>query len=141
MISEQVLSLVGLLLVAASIGGCTEPNSEQPETFPVVGKITYLSSPLTKATITFQPAAGQLATAQIGPDGSYRLGTFGSGDGAVSGSYRVMVIANEVDHHALPKPGARPAKVLIPARYGKVETSGLQATVEKKQNKFNFDLK
>jgi hypothetical protein len=138
---RRLASAIGLLLVAGTVIGCTEANSDQPETFPVEGKITYLSNPLTKGTVTFQPVAGRPATGAIGADGSYQLGTFGSADGAIPGTYRVVVLVDDIDHHALPKPGTRLPKDLIPARYRKAETSGLEAKVETKANVFNFDLK
>jgi hypothetical protein len=132
---------IGLLVVAGMAGGCTEANSDQPATFPVGGKVTYLSNPLTKGTITFQPRNGRPASAKISEDGSYQLGTFASADGAIPGVYRVAIMVDDIDHHVLPKPGAKPAKNLIPSLYRKPETSGLEATVETKANTFNFDLK
>jgi hypothetical protein len=130
------------LLTMGLIVGCGE-SIEFPETFPVSGKVTYKGEPVPKGTITFQPDEGQAAVGEIQSDGTYKLSTFGEGDGALPGHHRVFVIANTADPTKIPgsSPGWKPPKDLVPKKYNKLETSGLQANVEKSPTEVNFDLK
>jgi hypothetical protein len=132
---------VSTLLIATAWGCGSAP--EHPETFPVQGKVTYKGQPVPKGTVTFQSDGGQTATGEIQPDGTYRLGTFAAGDGAVAGHHKVMIIANDADPTLMPgsSPGYKPPKDLVPAKYSKLETSGLEAVVEKDKANVDFDLK
>jgi hypothetical protein len=129
-------------LTIGLIVGCGE-SIEFPETFPVSGKVTYKGEPVPKGTITFQPDEGQAAVGEIQSDGTYKLSTFGEGDGALPGHHRVFVIANTADPTKIPgsSPGWKPPKDLVPKKYNKLETSGLQANVEKGPTEVDFDLK
>jgi hypothetical protein len=128
-------------LLFGPISGCAEPN-EHPKTFPVTGKVTYKGQPVPKGTITFQPDQGQAAVGEIQPDGTYQLSTFSQGDGAVAGHHRIFVIANTADPTKIPgsTPGWTPPKDLVPQKYNKLETSGLEATVSEDKKEYNFDL-
>jgi hypothetical protein len=128
-------------LLIGPIWGCAEPL-ERPKTFPVRGKVTHKGQPVPKGTITFQPDQGQPAVGDIQPDGTYQLTTFSPGDGAVAGHYRVFVIANTADPTKMPgsSPGWTPPKDLVPQKYSKPETSGLETTVSEDKKEYNFDL-
>ena len=140
-------SLAHALALSAILAGLTVgcgPGAEpHPETVPVQGKVTYKGQPVPRGTITFQPDAGQPATGEIQPDGSYRLGTYGQDDGAVPGHHRVMIIANTADPTKIPgsSPGYVPPKDLVPKSYGQIDTSGLTADVTKDKATYDFDLK
>jgi hypothetical protein len=128
-------------LLVGPISGCAEPI-ERPKTLPVAGKVTYKGQPVPKGTITFQPDQGQASIGDIQPDGTYRLSTFGQGDGAVAGHYRIFVIANTADPSKMPgsSPGWTPPKDLVPKKYNVAETSGLETTVTEDKKEYNFDL-
>jgi hypothetical protein len=128
-------------LLIGPISGCTE-SLDRPKTFPVSGKVTHKGQPVPKGTITFQPDQGQPSVGEIQPDGTYRLSTFDPGDGAVAGHYRVFVIANTADPTKMPgsSPGWTPPKDLVPQKYNKAETSGLETTVSEDKKEYNFDL-
>jgi hypothetical protein len=136
----RALALAALVLAAN--WGCAS-KSDRPETLPVRGKVTYKGQPVTKGTITFQPDAGETATGQIQPDGTYTLSTFGEQDGALAGHHKVMIIANDADPTLMPgsSPGYKPPKDLVPKKYAKLETSGLVADVAKDKTTFDFELK
>ena len=137
----RALALAAIL--SGLTGGCGPSAESHPETVPVQGKVTYKGQPVPKGTITFQPDAGQPATGEIQPDGSYRLGTFGQGDGAVPGHHRVMIIANTADPTKIPgsSPGYVEPRDLVPKSYGQIDTSGLAADVTKDKTTYDFDLK
>lgn len=136
-----LLAPVMAALLIGPIAGCSE-SLDRPKTFPVAGKVTYKGQPVPKGTITFQPDQGQASVGEIQPDGAYRLSTFGEGDGAVPGHYRVYVISNTADPNLMPgsSPGWKPPKDLVPAKYGKAETSGLETTVSEDKKEYNFEL-
>jgi hypothetical protein len=135
-----VATAVGLLIGA--ISGCTE-TIERPQTFPVGGKVTYKGQPVPKGTVTFQPDQGQPAVGDIQSDGSYKLSTFVDGDGALPGHHKVFIIANTADPTMIPgsTPGWTPPKDIVPKKYNKVGTSGLEANVSKDKADIDFDLK
>jgi len=122
--------------------GCSSAT-ERPETVPVQGKVTYKGEPVPKGTVTFLSDGGQVATGEIQPDGSYKLSTFEEGDGAIPGPAKVGILANTLHPHMMPgsSPGYKPPKDLVPKKYSKPESSGLEATVTKDGPPINFDLK
>jgi len=140
--SHPTRALALLALLAASTWGCGS-KSERPETLPVQGKVTYKGQPVPKGTVTFQSDSGQTATGEIQSDGTYKLSTFAEGDGALPGHHKVMIIANDADPTLMPgsSPGYKPPKDLVPKKYEKLETSGLQADVTKDKSSIDFDLK
>ncbi|MEX1231192.1 MAG: hypothetical protein WEB58_13180 [Planctomycetaceae bacterium] len=79
-----------LLLITA---GCGETVVER-ELAEVKGTVTYNGNVLKKGTVTFQPASGAGAAAEIQPDGNFTLQ-------AVVGPNTVMVVNREPD----PGPG------------------------------------
>jgi hypothetical protein len=121
--------------------GCG-PGEVHPETVPVQGKVTYKGAPVPLGTITFQPDTGRPATGKIQPDGSYRLGTFAEGDGALPGHHKIMIVANDADPTKIPgsSPGYKTPKDLVPKKYGKIESSALDMTVSKDKTTYDFDL-
>jgi hypothetical protein len=132
-------ALAATFLVAA--WGCGSA-SEFPETVPVEGKVTYKGAPVPKGTISFLSDGGHVAIGEIQPDGYYKLSSFGEGDGAVPGHAKVSIVANTGDPHMIPgsSPGYVKPKDLVPKKYNKPETSGLEATVTKDGGPYNFDL-
>src|SRR5438105_2908960 len=90
-----IAGVVGLSLLSPGCGG----DTNRPKVAPVSGKVTHKGQPLTSGDVIFTPAggmdgaAGQIATGQIGSDGTYRLTTFNTGDGAVLGTHKVTVVA------------------------------------------------
>ena len=78
-----------VLIVAAGCGG--------PKMATVVGTVTYNGDPITGGTLLFGPVAakgdanpGAPATAKIQSDGSFKLGTYRPGDGAIVGRHRIV---------------------------------------------------
>lgn len=142
------MSLIGrtswVLLVLLGLGGCSQPVSN-PGGVGVSGVVSLAGTPLTKGTITFSPetpGTGSTATGVIGANGSYQLGTAGTGDGAQPGRYKVTVVSLESEATMDDKGKPIPAKWAIPEKFGNAATSGLTATVQPDgQQTLDFDLK
>ena len=127
----------GLLVASVALTGC---GGDRIPVAPVEGKVLYHGKPLKFGTVTFQPAAGPLATGEIGPDGVFRLSTYGNKDGAVVGMHKVAVSCFEAPPP--PEPGTEPGlgKLLIPERYLNSASSGLNAEVKARNEPFEFVL-
>ncbi len=131
MVRQSVLGVLalagwGLLL------GCT-PN--YPATVPVHGMVTLEGEPLRGGEIQFISDKALMATGRIQPDGTYRLSTFQPDDGAVPGTYRVVVKPPEVRTAF-----GTSALFYLPPRYADPETSGLKAVVNPGVTELNFAL-
>jgi hypothetical protein len=118
----------------------------------VSGKVRYNGQPLADATVLFAPEehGARAASATTDNKGYYRLTTFDSFDGAKVGKHRVAVYRlekvsmEEVDRILTPeeqRTGKPPQKLLSPARYRDINTSGFTAeVVARKKNVFDFEL-
>lgn len=124
--------------------------------YAVSGKVTYQGKPLEKGRINFIPtqADGRAAGGEI-ENGDYSLTTAEPGDGAFPGTYKVTIVAVDLDttkmkeiakggqfHHdgAFAK-AVKTAKKLVPSKYQVPEMSGLTAEVKAQTNSgVNFDL-
>lgn len=122
-----------------------EPNptrrnaGNRPGTVPVSGVLTLDGQPVEGATVMFVPAKGGLyaggaAAGKTDGKGKYTLTTFKPGDGAVPGTYTVVITLNVTDERG-------EVKSLLPKRYADPRTSGLTVEVAKQgPNEFYFDL-
>jgi hypothetical protein len=99
--------------------------TQRPKPFPVSGTITYNGQPLGNGKIVFLPptAAGRQATGQV-INGKYSLTSFTLNDGALSGSYKIIVVSPSV-----------------PARYQSQATSGLVVQIQKSVNMIDLNLR
>lgn len=125
-----------LVILAA---GCGKPEAPL---YPVTGKVLFEGKPAENAMVVFHPVnpTGSEAvrpTAKVGPDGTFKLLTVRTDDGAPAGDYKVTV--------ELWLAGARPddpPSNRLPPKYSKPDTSGLTATVSTGPTELPaFDLK
>ena len=125
------ISLCALYLAASA--GCAKHESS------VAGSVTLDDVPLSRGTVTFHPREGGAAAyARIDADGRYNVKT-GAEEGLKPGKYLATVVAT-----APPGPGESETavgKLLIPARYGTVEQSGLEYTITTGKNQIDIPLK
>jgi len=122
-----------------------------PATTPVSGKVTYKGTPLTKGMITFTPIdkgsetkdmAKRPASSGIAEDGSFTLGTYAEGDGAVPGDYSVMVVSYKNDPTDEEISKGATYESAVPAKYTSERTTDLRATVPAEGTlEVDFDLK
>ncbi len=155
-------NFLGLMLVVCLVPlvGCGSSLG----TTPVSGKVMLDGSPIEGAMVIYKPTdpSGRTASGTTDASGVYKLTTEVNGDGALPGKYQVTVtkyegqdlgIPEEVDpdseasldavYGALDKQGADAGKAesLIAERFGKAETSGLEAEVKKGDaNEHNFEV-
>ena len=131
MFSSKVLA--ALVLLFGAVSGCNRP----PMAYVVHGMVIFPDGkPLTKGTVEFE-AIGQrkpiTASGQIAKDGTFQLGTFQPGDGAISGQHRVAVIVDYDIGTGVERPQELPPPELHP-RFRSFKTSGLKYTVEPRMN-------
>lgn len=127
------------LLLAVVAVGCNRGG--QIPTYPVSGKVVFPDGhPLEGGSIIFESQEhGLSARSVINPDGTFKLGTYRQGDGAVAGEHRVAVVPPvnmEIDRDQ-----SRPPPIIHP-KYSDIEVSGLDCTVEPKKrgNRFTFTV-
>ena len=146
---------LGALTIASS--GCGS-GLKKPEMAKVHGTVTYKGAPVTTGTVTFFPAeggtgeAGQPAISPLGSDGSFELTTFDTGDGAVLGQHKAVVVAKSEGGEKVPEgtiPSQLPEdikkyegpKPLIPEKYMTAEKTPLRYKVRPGDNSFAIELK
>jgi hypothetical protein len=138
------------LLAAIPASGCGDASGVG-RTVPVTGKVTFNDTPWTAKTtiLMFKPDAAEgnsspfEPTGTVDANGSYRLTTNGK-NGAPPGWYKVVITAREEaapEHPKAPKQQQRVSKSLLPAKYGKAETSGLSIEVVENPTPGAYDLK
>lgn len=129
-VALSVVALVGLV-------GC----GGRPRTAVVRGTVTYQGKPVPHGTVNFIPAAGPAATGEIGRAGSYRLTTFKSGDGAILGTHKVVIIAMEDMGDRAVEAWSPLPPPLVPLKYTSLGTTDLQVEVKDEENVIDLDLK
>jgi hypothetical protein len=159
-------SLVLILGVAFScvLTGC---GDGLPKPVPVGGKIMYKGNPVEGAQVTFHSSTatgGRSAAGTTGKDGTFKLTTVNTDDGAAPGEYTITVSKQEAKTGgsepiditkgdpsaaygaamAAAGSGKMDAfmKDTLPAKYAKPGESGLTRTVVKgEENNFTIELK
>lgn len=151
-LSLQSRCLLLALFAALSATGCGSGNTIK--IYPVKGRVNFAGKPMVGGgSIAFVPLAnqpGKTAGGEIKEDGSYEMTTHESGDGSMTGEFRVVI---QQTIFREPKnvgdgAGATPAATTtvaegdrIPAVYSDAQNSPLKTTVEAKElNELNFDL-
>jgi hypothetical protein len=140
-----------MLLLALSGLSCSQPNPGRP-VFPVRGQVLLNGKPLPGVVVIFHP------TEEWGPEegrprgetdaeGRFVVSTYGAGDGAPAGAYKVAVLELRADEgeSATQADLIRPSTARRdrpPTVYTNPDTSGLRATVAPGPNELDpFRLK
>ncbi len=151
-------SAVAFCLCLAITVGC-DSGPDNPPTFPVTGKVTYQGNPVEGATVVLvaQSGDGQGAVGNTDAEGNFAVGTFGEGDGAVAGKYKVKVFKYEMVDEP-PNDGdimseeeeeeeytgaedVEEAGNLLPAKYEDANKSGFEVEVVDAAVTLDLDLK
>jgi hypothetical protein len=154
----MVLGLgLGLGTLIFTSSGCGS-GLKKPEMGKVRGTVTYKGAPVTTGLVTFFPAeggtgeAGQPAISELSSDGSFELTTFDTGDGAVLGQHKAVVVAKSKGGEPIPEgkiPSQLPEdlkkyegpKPLVPEKYMSAEKTPLRYKVRPGDNNFAIELK
>lgn len=88
--------MVSALLITASLLALSCARDSRTAVHPVRGTVTFQKKPATKAIVVLRPVApgspnDPLPHGEVGTDGTFRIGTFGAGDGAPAGEYVVTI--------------------------------------------------
>ena len=142
------------ILVAAGLMTSSGCGPKRPPTATVGGRVTYLGKPVPEGRIMFYPDDGRRpAMGVINSDGSYRLTTFDSKDGALLGRHRVTIKAvRVVGGMPVNELGGQPGNLspsaaqlptlewIVPEKYSRPDSSPLKAEVKPGENTINFDI-
>jgi len=136
--------LVGVMLVGVCLGTLGCGGGGEFPVAPAEGKVLYRGTPLQFGSVMFQPEAGPPARGDIQPDGTFVLSTYGDGDGAIIGKHQVRITCYESQspNAPPPDPNREPTlgKSLIPEKYARLHSSGLNAEVKETNEPFVFEL-
>jgi hypothetical protein len=133
----------GLLWICLTAVGCG--GGDRVAVYPVRGQVLFDGKPMAGGgSISFVPMAaqkGKTAGGTIEKDGTYKMSTYGDGDGAMAGQFRVVINQSVWDEPANDgnsdeTPGAAPKPVetvppegRIPAIYSDLQNSPLTIEV------------
>lgn len=122
------LALVCLTLVA----GCSGQ-------YQVTGQVKFADGkPLDEGMVICEKKEGDhivQARGELKKDGTFRLGTLSPGDGALPGTYKVLVVPRgltEAEKHSIGP--------IIDPKFSKYETSGLTLEVKSGANQLNITV-
>ena len=124
------------VLAAVLLAGCGRSGPPRVPTHLAKGVITYQGQPVAGAFVALHPKEAAkpdvpTPTAIVQPDGSFAVTTYDSGDGVPEGEYVLTIQwrrAVKQGGEYLPGPN------LLPAKYGKPETSDLVIRIATGQN-------
>jgi|1185.fasta_scaffold37497_2 hypothetical protein len=143
------LLLLSLLPSMALVGACN--RNSRLGVAPVRGRVMYDGRAVTNATVVFSPSDNTIEKAKklrpyayVDGQGNFEIMTYKEGDGAPPGNYRVMILiagapsksskdraAGEPEHPVSQNPNVPMAVI---EKYGNLETSGINVTVENGEN-------
>lgn len=146
----------GLMVLATLVLGCSGGGPDLG-TVKASGTVTYQGAPVEGAQVSFLPdGSGRAAAALTDSSGRFKLNTGGTGDGALPGSYKVIVTkvataagsagGSQEEQDAAARVARErgqttAARDLQPAKYKSPATSGLTARIAKgAKNEFTFEL-
>ena len=132
---------IAVVILLAFASGCE--RGPLP-TYRAGGKVVYCDgTPVAGGLVVFQVIDGPKPTSARGtiePDGSFRLSTFKTGDGAIEGEHRAAIIPKalgpEVDRDEVRR---LPPKS-ISGKFSDFNTSGLTFSVSRQPSQNNFEI-
>ncbi|MGB7347938.1 MAG: hypothetical protein WBD20_27180 [Pirellulaceae bacterium] len=131
---------IALLGFTLTITGCSGGSNN---TYAVSGIVRFPDGKLLRdGTVEFELIGDEnaaTATGEIGPDGSFTLGTFTADDGALAGNHRVAVISDVEIGTGAERPGMI-AKSQLDQKYRDFRTSDLEFTVKPGRNNFIVEV-
>jgi hypothetical protein len=148
---QPTMLWIGSVVVVTAFAGCSGAGGQLADLVAVTGTVTLDGQPLSYGTVAFVPVdqtSGQVATGDI-KEGKFTMVTSASSPGVVYGDYKVRIVsveqqaAGSVAADFTPDPNAPPKepKSLIPKKYGDINESGLEVSVQTGMEPIQFELK
>src|SRR5262245_10495499 len=133
-IARRPFRVSAVLFLLALVSGCGSGR------YPVTGRVTYEDgSPVEEGTVIGEATVeGKAVGVQgnIARDGTFSWGGETAGDGALPGSYRVLVMPRALGDQELAA-GKVPA---VDRKYSKYDTSGITFEVKPGKNELNITV-
>ncbi len=136
--SSPWASCGALMILVLGLWGCGPGGLEG--TIPISGRVTYQGQPLTVGEVRYLPVdtdQGRMARGKLQSDGRFQLTTLKTGDGALPGKYRVVVVVfpeegakSATDRLSNKQQPGGPQQPPIPLKYYRPESSGLTDQVD-----------
>lgn len=114
---KYIIAFAILLLTVSSVS-C----SRRPASALVSGQVLIDGQPLPCGQVTFIPANGRPARAEIASNGRFTLSTYDDADGVLLGHHQIAVTSKE-------RTSPTQIKWHVPKKYGDYRTSGLEETI------------
>jgi hypothetical protein len=128
---------LGLAFVSALILGIAScGRSDHPPVYPVSGQVFFKGKPAEGAQVTLIPldegdSKGPRPGAQVKKNGSFRLSTYASYDGAPAGRYAVIILYRSPER-IIDEENAGPD--LLRGRYSDPRTTPLRVEIKEESN-------
>lgn len=130
---RRLPTLAATFALLALVSGCGESGPERVPVFPTEGKVIWNGQPVPGALVVLHPSDGKpvSARAQTGKDGSFKISTYDTGDGAPLGDYVITVewrklIQKDGEFKAGPN--------VLPPKYSQRNTSDLKVHIAEGTN-------
>lgn len=136
--------LCGLSVSFLGVLGCGADSG--PPRAPVTGTVTHDGSPVSGGSITFAPIgseqteAGKPATGVVQSDGTFKLGTYKPGDGAVIGKHRILYSPPSTGTGEAEVPEGEHAENPPPSPYAGLVADPAEIEVASGENKIEVKL-
>jgi hypothetical protein len=117
------------VLLLALLSGC----SDRPSLVHVSGKVLIDGQPLTMGNIKFVPEGARASWGKLDQNGGFTLSCYEHHDGAVPGTHRVQISAQEVL-------SGNKAKWHAPRKYADFRTSELSVSITEPTDDLTIDL-
>jgi hypothetical protein len=136
-VSGRWLGILGIGLILLGTTGCGGKKL-----YPAQGRVVFDddNSPLAGGWVTFDPIDGDAKSGTWGDiqaDGTFQLGTYRAGDGAMEGRYRAVIKPPLGESRSEKNPESQ----LLDPRFENFATSPLEYTVSSNPNENHFILK
>lgn len=134
------------MIAALGCGSDAPKGPEKLSTTPVEGIVTLHGKPAAEVSISLHHSEGMVAPRGISDkDGKFSISTYGKGDGAPAGKYKVTAAKNmtkEISPGVLAPPPPGGFKSDIPTKYESVNTTDITVEIQAgDKNSLKIDLK
>lgn len=129
-LGRHISLFIGLCSAFVFLVGC---GDGRPTRVPISGQVLIDGEPLARGTVKLVPTGARPSSGKIGPDGRFVLSCYEGEDGAIPGTHRVAVAANE----AL---GDTAMKWYAPKKYADFRNSGLTVTIDEENPDLKIEL-